>query len=167
MKVGKLTAILLGVLLLAGCTEPAYERVEDGMEVGATVPAGQIRVEIPQEFAAPVMEQTESGTLYLWEDISLVLQTMEGGDLDRTFRTCTGFGRDELTVLKTSQDEMDCYVCAWTAAGEGTDQVGRLAILDDGNYHYTVSLMAPADQGDRIDGLWREIKNSFQVNTAA
>ncbi len=167
MKKGTVTGILLGLLLLGGCTEPVYEGVQDGIEAAAMAQAGQILLDIPAEFAAPAMENAEEGTLYLWKDFSLTLQTLEAGDLDRTLRACTGFGREELTVLQTRQDQMDRYVGAWTSAGEGTDQVGRIAVLDDGSYHYVLCLMAPEQEGEEQKAIWQSLMDSFQIHTVS
>ncbi len=166
MKRFKIGFVFMALALLCGCGKTTFERVEDSLEAGAPMAAGQIILDIPGEFAAPVMEQESSGKLYLWEDYALTVQTMEGGDLDRTIRTCTGFDREALTVMQTRRKNMDLYVCAWTCAGEGSDQVGRLAVLDDGTYHYTVCLMAPADQAEDMGGLWQSMERSLQVSTA-
>ena len=39
-------------------------------------------------------------------------------------------------------------------------QVGNAVILDDGNFHYAVSVMADADQAAKLEDTWQHILDS-------
>ena len=43
------------------------------------------------------------------------------------------------------------------------NQIGRAAILDDGNYHYVLSCMAPEALGGDLRETWDRVFASFQV----
>ena len=51
----------------------------------------------------------------------------------------------------------------WTAAGEGGDAVGRAAVLDDGVYHYCVSVMAEAGEAGALETQWSALMGSIEV----
>ena len=55
------------------------------------------------------------------------------------------------------------YDCVWTAAGEGEDQVGRACILDDGSFHYVVSVMAGQSRSGELQPVWQDIFDSFRL----
>ena len=57
-------------------------------------------------------------------------------------QTLAGRSKEELQILKTAWSEYDRYDFVWTTAGEDGLQLGRACILDDGNYHYTLSTLA-------------------------
>ena len=117
----------------------------------------QLQVELPKEAVTPTLQSAETEKLYLCDGYTLAMQTMESGDLDDTLRTLTGFSREQLTVMETLRHGIKRYDCVWSAAGEGGDQVARAVILDDGSYHYAVTVMADfASAGDLAD-TWKSI----------
>jgi VCBS repeat-containing protein len=67
--------------------------------------------------------------------------------------------------MHTKQAETDRYESVWSAVGEGEDQVGRLVILDDGNYHYAVTVMAPAETAGELTKTWQKLLNSAVIST--
>lgn len=150
---------LLLAVLLAGCAaEPVFEQVED--VYGGTLPdAGELTVMLPEEAAVLTAAGDGSGQLYFCDGYTLTVQTLTGGDLDRSLRMLTGYGRNSLTVLETLRDGVPCFSCAWTSAGEGGDQVGRLVLLDDGAYHYAVTVMADAARAGSLSETWDSILN--------
>lgn len=149
----KLWIVLAAVLLLTGCAEaPVYESLGDVYQVMAPQ-AGTLMLQLPQEAALLTMS-SEDGALYFCDGYVLTVQTLAGGDLDRSLRTLTGYGRDALTLLETVHPDGTHWECVWTGAGEGGDQVGRLLLLDDGSYHYAVSVMAPASAAGDLRLTW-------------
>lgn len=153
---------LLG-LLLAGCgAEETFETVAD--ELAAPVLAEQrlIYVELPGEAASPAVE-SDAGRLYLCGDYDISVQTLEGGDLDGTLRALTGFGREDLTVMTTRRDGLDCYEFVFTSAGETGDLVGKGMILDDGCYHYCLTVLADAEKAADHQVFWEEMFMSFRL----
>ena len=53
--------------------------------------------------------------------------------------------------------------CVWAAAGEGTDQVGKAVILDDGIYHYAVAVLVPSEQAGEQEESIRQLLDSVQL----
>ncbi len=157
----KLWILVFFAVLLTGCAaEPAFERVEDIYAPQEKPAAKRILLQVPQE--AQVME-SGAGTLYLCNGFEVVVQTMDGGDLDETIRAVTGFREDALTVLETGTSNLSRFECAWSAAGEAGQSVARAVVLDDGNYHYCLTVMANSDRVGQLAKQWQDILNSFGV----
>ena len=154
-----LFVIVCMVLMLSGCGEqPTFETIADGLEQPVSQP-WEILVDLPKEAVAQTVSDGEK--LYFAEDMTVCLQTLDGGDLDRTLRNTTGFGADALQVMEYADAQGKCYECAWTAMGEGQLQVGRTRIIDDGNYHYAVSVTAPEKQAGEMQDVIFNILDSF------
>ncbi len=159
----KLCLCVALVLLLTGCGQPEdFETMADTYEEPQAVPAEQIWVLLPEE-AAVHTAQSDGAQLYLCDGYTLELQTLPAGDMQATLRSVTGYGSDRLTVMERRQGELDRYECVWVAAGEGGEQVGRTAILDDGRYHYVLTLMADAESAGKLAATWQGILDSFDL----
>lgn len=153
---------LMLALLLGGCaSRETFETVEDWYYTPA-VSAAAVRVELPED--AAVATQSDGGSLYLCDGYSLCLQTLEGGDLNRTLQTVTGFPIEKLQLLGTATEDTKRYDFVWAAAGEGGDQLCRGAVLDDGSYHYTLCVIAQAEEAGKLEACWQEIFRSFTLD---
>lgn len=163
----KIVCVLLMLIMLSGCgAQPVFEKVEDPwVEVDAI--QKELVVKLPAEAAAPVLQSPEAGQLYLCDGYVLTLQTFSGGDLDATLRQITGFTRDQVTYMQTRDGEVDKYSCVWSSAGEGGDHVGRAVILDDGSYHYAVTVMADFASAGELSDTWQELLNSVALSDTA
>lgn len=150
--------VLLSVLL-CGCGVQDFETVMDTQPVLTPLPAAAIVLELPQEAALAVFENDTGGKIYLCDGYEITVQTLPGGDLERTLQEVTGFSKDRLTLMRTEQDGSHRYDCVWSSAGEQEQRIGRLSILDDGKYHYAVGVMADASLAeslqDKLDNLFR------------
>lgn len=163
----KLIVMLLLPVLLLGCSaEPVFEQVDAVYEITASTPRS-IEVMIPEKATVLTSAGEGSGRLYFCDGYTMTVQTLVGGDMDRTFRTLTGYGRDSLTVLETLRGDSLCYSCAWISAGENGDQVGRMVVLDDGVYHYAVTVMASADRAGALSEEWDRILNGVSLSDTA
>lgn len=152
--------ICLLVIFLTGCgAEETLETVNDEWVVPVMVQPRQISVRLPDNAVAPVLEQ-EGSQLYMAESYEIMLETLAAGDLDATIRSLSGYGKDQLTVLETRQGDADRYDFVWTTAGEKGDRLGRAVILDDGAYHYCLSVLR--DTGD-TQIVWRDVFGSFSL----
>ncbi len=152
------------VLLLTGCrAQETFETVNDVYAEPNEIPAQQVMLMLPEDAAVPAMESDTAGKLYLCDGYTVTVQTLEAGDLNRTLKETTGFSRENLAVMETGQEKLRRYECVWTAAGEGEDQVGRATILDDGNYHYVVTVMASASQAGDLSQTWNQLFSSFSL----
>ena len=146
------------LLILCGCgAQQTFEPVLDDYELPAAAPLHAVSVALPEDAAQPVLQSADAGKLYFCDGYTLSVQTVAGGDLDRTFRGLTGYGKDSLVVIATRRQDADCYECAWTSAGEGAQQVGRAVVLDDGNSHYAVTVMADVGSAGQLRPVWDEL----------
>lgn len=157
----KLCLILAVALMLTGCSAVGTFETLGNVYGEQEKPAmQQVSYELPEEAAAQTI-RSDYGSLYFCDGYEIAVQTMDAGDLDRTLRQLTGFGRDKLTVIETGLTPAARYECVWTAAGEGGDQVGRVVVLDDGNYHYCMSVMAEAGAAPALQEQWQALLSSF------
>ncbi len=162
----KMWVILALSLLLAGCgSQQTFETVDDVQAAPVMAQMQRISLALPKEAAVPAMENDNGEKLYLCNGYTVAVQTMEAGDLDRTLRQLTGFKRDQLTLMQTEQAGIKRYDCVWSTAGEGEDQVCRAAVLDDGSYHYAVTVMAEFSAAGELTETWRTILNSVSLST--
>lgn len=152
--------LLLVILVLCGCgTRQTAETVADEWMVPVMAQPRQICLDLPGEASVCTME-SDSRRLYLTDDYEIAVQTLSGGDIDATVRSLTGFSRDELTIMQTMGDDIKRYEFVWTSAGEKGDRMGRGIILDDGNYHYCLSVLRDTEM-ENSQVIWSEIFNSF------
>lgn len=160
----KLFVILLLPALLLGCAgSPVFELVED-VYAGTEPAPGELMVILPEEASVLTGLSDGTGQLYFCDGYTLTTQILNGGDLDRSLRELTGYSRGSLTVLETDREGLRCVTCAWSSAGEEGDQVGRLVLLDDGAYHYAVTVMAPAERVGDLTDTWDGILNRVSLS---
>ena len=158
----KCACLLVLLLLLTGCTPAVdYESVSDS-QMYIQPSSAQVQLQLPSTAAVTTISDGTGDRIYLCEGYSVAVQTFSAGDLDATLRSVTGFSSNALTILHTKSGELDRYECAWSCAGE-QQQVGQAVILSDGNYHYTVSVLADAGSEP---GQWQQVLQSVQLSTA-
>lgn len=154
----RLVWCLLLASLLCGCgAEETLETVSDEWIVPVMAQPREISVRLPEDTVTPVLEQ-DGRRLYMGQGYEILVETLESGDLDATIRTLSGYDREQLTVVETSQEGADRYDFVWTTTGETGNRLGRAVILDDGTYHYCMSALR--DAGD-TQVLWRDVFGSF------
>lgn len=143
------------VLTLTGCGQKAVlETVDDVPVVPVMASPARISVALPEEAAAPVLEE-DGLQVYLCDGYEIFLENRPSGDLQKTLRHLTGYDADALTVIKTGQGSIDRYEFVWTCAGEEGQRIGRAAVLDDGHYHYCLSVLRDGDvDPDGIQGIF-------------
>lgn len=153
------------VLFLAGCgKEATRETVSDVPSAPVMSVAQRILVQLPPEVSTPALQSDKTGALYLCEDYSVTIQTVESGDLNRTIREATGMARESLQIMETKQDGVKRYQWVWAVGGENGVQVGRGCVLDDGYYHYVITAMADEDKVATVQQSWQEIFRSFRLS---
>lgn len=151
--------------LLTGCgAAETFETVGDDILQPVMAPAGQIVLELPESASVHTAVEGKKDALYFCDGYTVTVQTLDRGDLDRTARTLCGFGTDSLKLVETAVDGGRRWDWAWTAAGEGGDAVGRAAVIDDGNYHYCVTVMAQAEMAGQLEAQWSKLLRSFSVD---
>ena len=148
-------------LLLCGCgAEETFETVADEQIRSVMALPGQITVELPEDAVAPVLEG-EGEQVYISEDYEIIIETLASGDVSGTVRRLSGYAREDLTVMETQWDAVTRYEFVWAAAGEQGDRLGRAVILDDGNYHYCMSILRDAERSSQI--VWDQVFSSFDL----
>ena len=156
--------LVLLALLLQGCAaQEVFETVEDAYQPGVLPAAAQISLHLPDEQALMALENENREVLYLYEDYTVSIQTMQSGNIAQTLREVTGYAVEELTLLQTMADGCRRYQCVWTSAGETGNQIGRLCVLDDGVYHYVVAVMGHEAVAGEMTGVWQDMLDSFDI----
>lgn len=159
----KWMAILVCMLLLTGCgARETFETLGDVPHISATSPQMQsVAVELPGNAALAVSGEDGGATMYECDGYLIVLQTFGSGNLSETIRALCGFGPEQLTVLESTCGDHTRYDWVWTAVAEEGDMVCRGAILDDGGYHYSLYVMAPAAASAEYSSQWNALFGSF------
>lgn len=157
--------IVLAALLLTGCkAEPVFETLGDVHGIVSVAAASEVAIVLPENAALGVMENEEADKLYFCDGYTVTVQTLEAGDLNKTLQAVTGYTREELTLMQTQKGNCNQYECVWTSAGEGTEQVGRLCLLDDGVWHYAVVCMSDAGKAGSFADQWQCIMDSITLH---
>lgn len=157
-----LLVLCAAVLFVSGCAIQTWENVDDPNDVQVMASPATLLIDLPEEAAAPVMKGT-SGSLYFCGDFEIMVEQMPSGNLNNTLQTLTGFEREDLDLIQTNRCGAECYEGAWSAVGEAGDHVGRVLILDDGSYHYCVSIMAMAENAGLCAEEWNHIMQSIAL----
>ena len=162
----KIWVIPLIVLLLAGCSKNSMlETVSDVPAASVVAPMQRILVQLPPELSTPALQSEKEGKLYLCDDYSVVIHTVQAGDLEQTIRNATGMEKDDLQIMQTRQGSGKRYQWVWTTNGENGIQVGRGCVLDDGAYHYVLTTLADEAKFGKVQSAWKEIFASFRLTT--
>ena len=159
----KCLLIFAMLLFLSGCgAEETMETISDDIVTPVIAQMRQMFVELPEEAASPAVE-SGSDRLYLCENYEISIQTMESGDLSTTIQTVCGYDLDDLTVMHTMQDGADCYEFVWSTMMEQGEFVGRAKILDDGNYHYILTVLGQAEKARSNHPVWLHMFDTFTL----
>lgn len=160
----KIICIVMLMLLLTGCaSQPTFETVADLQDQQVAAAMQQVLLELPAGAQMQTMQPDSTDKLYLCDGFTVCLQTLAAGDLDKTLRATTGYGKDDLTLMQMATTEGKRYRCVWAAAGEGQTQVGKTCIVDDGHYHYVLTVMVPEDTAGQLAEKVAAVMDSFQV----
>lgn len=160
----KAIAVILSVMfLLCGCSEDVFETIGDSVDVPVMAVPATLTVELPDSAAAPVM-QGASGKLYFCDGYEIMVETLNSGNIDATIQTLTGFTKEKIRSVETMRSGVSCYEGVWSSAGEAGDQIGRVMILDDGSYHYCISMMTAANDAAACAAEWQAILDSINLS---
>ena len=152
----KLWGFMALALLFTGCaSQDTMETLADEAVMSAAT-VRSVRLELPEETVMPVME-TDTGEIYICQDFEVSLQTLPGGDLNRTVETLTGFGVEDVTVMQAG----DSYDLVWSCAGELGAEVGRARILSDGAYHYCLTAQSSEENAEECREMLSGMFDSF------
>ena len=160
----KFLAILGLCLFLGGCaSQQTFETLLDAYDVSVMAEIRQVELALPEDAVITTIEQENVGKLYLCDGYNVAVQTMESGDLNKTLYETTGFEEEQLAIMKTKRGEVTRYDYTWCAAGEAEEQICRGVLLDDGSYHYVVTVMADASKAGDLTATWQHILDSAKL----
>lgn len=154
--------LLLPVFLWGCSAEATFETVSDDIVQSVMAQPRQIGVKLPGDAVAPVLE-TDTEQIYYSEDYEIIVQQLTAGDLTATVKTLSGYDRDQLTLVQTQQEDVTRYDFVWACAGEEGARLGRGVVLDDGEYHYCMSVLRDAQPKKTSQIVWDEVFASFSL----
>jgi len=161
----KVFAMVILCAMLAGCGEvPVMETVADGLPPVEQAEVRGIILELPEE-AASVVWESEEGKYYQCNGYDLLLQTFPAGDLAATVRNVSGYDKSQLTLIASHPQNLKRYDFVWTTMSQEGQMVGRSAIVDDGNYHYALTVLSPADRVLQLEEAWENLFQSFSLES--
>lgn len=159
----KCAVFLLISMMLSGCgAEETFETIADEFIQSAAAPLREVVLELPEEAVLPASE-SDAGTLYLCDGYEISVQTLPAGDLEASVYQITGFSKDRVELISAQPGTYRRYDLVWSTLGEQGDQVGRAAILDDGSYHYVLSVLAEADRAGEFEQVFRALFESYAL----
>lgn len=141
--------LLLGVTL-CGCNgAESFEVIADSFIDSSKAEPAKMVLSLPDEVTLSVMSGSD-WQYYEGEHYQIVLQTYPSGNLDQTLQQVTGYSKEHLNVMELSATNIDKYFCAWSSVSEEGEVVGRCTVLDDGVYHYCLSILVDADMSGEV-----------------
>lgn len=156
---------IMTALLLTGCAaEPVYEtigNVWDNPEPVAS--AASMEFSLPDGAEMEVLSEESGSKSYRVGNWELWTEVYPGGDVSATLEQVTGMDADALTVIQRQVGNMDCHETTWTTTDEEGVNVARAAVIDDGNYHYCISLMVPEEDAQEVGNFFEEILYSVNL----
>lgn len=160
-----LVMVVMG-LLLTGCTvQKDLETVRDDGLVYQNADSFQLHISLPEDASLASMA-TENASICYCDDYSVVMQKLPGGDVERTITELTGMSPDRLTVIKLESDGKQVYRFSWSAMGEEALENCSCMLLDDGQYHHAVTMMADYRKSSDLHNEWQSIFDSVKlINT--
>lgn len=161
----KLAMFLMLIVLLCGCSAAeTFETVDDGMEQPVMGQEMKVSLTLPESAASPVVNTDDGARLYLCDGYDLTVQTLAGGDINRTVTNLCGYSADKVRLMESAKDGIKRYEWVWSAVGEEGDQIGRAVVLAQGDYHYCVSVMAPSELAGALEQEWTALFASLRVS---
>lgn len=150
--------ILLLCAMLSGCAAaPVYETLGGDIHQAA-VTVKEAVVSVPKGAKEMTMA---NGTYWICDSFDLQLQILAAGDLAATVAALSGLDADNITVMTSVAGEMTRYEWVWTAMSEAGQMLCRGLVLDDGAYHYCLTAIGPAEQGESMTSQWNDIFSGF------
>lgn len=160
----KVLTLLMMAVLLSGCgAQETFETVEDLIPVQPVASPQQLYITLPEEAASPTFREENGGEIYVCDGYTITSQILESGDLEKTLTHISGKTSEDLQLIKTKQDTCDRYDFVWTSAGEEGLQLGRACILDDGDFHYTLTVMAREETAGQLRETIQELFDSCSL----
>ena len=160
----KIMTLLVFCSMLSACSKAeTFETLGQIQHQQTLAPAlATVQLSLPDSAAAQTFGSGMEG-MYDCDGYTVLVQTFSSGDFTSTVQNLSGFSPDKLTVMESSVADVKRYDWVWTAAGEEGDMLCRASVLDDGNYHYCLCTVAPADQAGALSAEWSRLFGSFRL----
>ncbi len=157
-------SVLVLAALLTGCSSPVYETMGNVVHVGQQTRLPRtVLLEIPRD--AAVLTASGTDLLYTCEGYTMSMQVLPAGDLAATVRSLSGFAPERLTILESRCGDHTRHDWVWVSAGEGGDVLCRAAVLDDGNYHYCLTVAGEDSATAQLSEAWNQLFATFCLET--
>jgi hypothetical protein len=151
--------LLLSAMLCSCTNAEDFEVISDTVVDFQMQEPAKVKLKIPDDAALSVMGSGDRLS-YEGDHYQIIVQTLSSGDLDETLQIITGYSKKHLNPMKLTEENYNKYLCAWSAVSEEGEIVGRCAVLDDGRYHYCLSVLV----GAQISGEMREEIDALFAN---
>lgn len=159
----KICVYLFLAFALCGCrAEETFETISDDIVAPVMAVPRQVTVQLPEDAVAPVLE-SDTRQIYMSTGYEIAIETLSAGDLNATVQALSGYETGNLTILETQQGDITRYEFVWASAGEEGDRLGRAVILDDGEYHYCMSVLRDAAGEEDSQIVWSDVFGSFSL----
>lgn len=159
----RIFALVISIVLLSGCSaQETFETVNDNLHCVAPE-VRDIALTLPGDASVMTFESGERDKLYICDGYTVSVCVMDSGDINKTLVQTTGFPRDSLKIVETAVNGMKRYDGVWTCAGEQEEQVGNVTVIDDGAYHYVMTILGNASDSGDMAKTWNKMKRSFGV----
>jgi hypothetical protein len=159
----KMLLFVLAFLFLPGCgAKEVFETLGPVLHQ-PDQPAAMATLQLALPPSAALQTVAATDKLYECDGFSLILQTIPAGDFRGTVRTLSGYDPSVLTLIKSGSDICRRFDWVWTSMGENGELICRAAVLDDGNYHYCVTAIAPAASGGALTSQWNALFASLSL----
>ena len=156
--------ILVLCVFLAGCSQPVLETVSDIYETAPPAPYKQMILQLPSDASVQTMERSTGSSLYQGQNYWIATEVFPAGDLTGTLLSATGYDPENLQIFQTRQPDGIHYDCVFTSSSEAGDMVGRVCVVDDGQYHYVLTAMVSEESARSLQyGELSHLFDAFHV----
>jgi len=160
MKKWMVSVILVSTIMFSGCSAENFEPMLDVYGPGVQPQPAKIQVKLPENAALSVM-MGDTGTLYYGENYEVCVETYPSGNINSTLNKITGRSADELTVLEVPVEQGNSYRCGWSVTDDEGERIGQCIVIDDGNYHYCLTVLVDAECAGQLRPMIDMVLNSY------
>lgn len=162
----KIACLACALVLLTGCSVPAWETVEDFLPSqpvsGWMETAYEIQIGLPEQ--AALTWETGGCKLYEAGNLEIETDTFLASGLNSAVRHLTGYEAEQVSILQTERFDLPEYQFAWYSQTEEGGQMCRADLVMDGTVCYAVVCRAPEDAGNVLGEEVRQVFSSFGLS---
>jgi hypothetical protein len=159
-------AALLLCLCLTGCGQKNFETMSDVWQEQPESAPKEMLVVLPADAASPTMIDDSGACVYVCQEYDIHQMVLSSGDLRKTVKTVTGLAPEDIHFVSTKTENAKRYDGTFCTTGESGQELCRITILDDGNYHYCLLIQAPADMYDTLRDTIEACAQSFYLGVS-